>query len=150
MNASNQRRQVMALTIRPQQAWELWLSNGEAYEKAIGGRSGKPSPFMPAIQYNLVALALESYVMAMVHYHGSLPENHTFTDLVRAWETVAPLDPGIKATILKYEDMQSICSLDNYHRFEPSQRDVLALQAAVATLGEIVKKTCLHKRHGIG
>jgi hypothetical protein len=122
--------------------WETWLGQGLDYEKAAGGRSDKPSPFSPAIQYNLIALALEGYVMAMVNFHGSLPENHTFSDLISAWEQVAPLDANLKSTILKYEDMQSICSLDNYHRFEPKPEDIQALRAAVAALGEIVRTTC--------
>jgi hypothetical protein len=81
--------------------------------------------------------------MAMVSYHGSLPENHTFTDLIRAWELVAPLEPRLKAAILKYEDMQSICSLENYRRFEPSLEEVAELRAAVTELGAVVKQTCL-------
>jgi len=42
--------------------WETWLGQGLDYEKAAGGRSDKPSPFSPAIQYNLIALALEGGV----------------------------------------------------------------------------------------
>jgi len=138
----------MPQTSDKQQSWEVWLSNGESYEKAVCGRAGKASIFTPAIQYNLIALALEGYVMAIVSYHGSLPENHTFTDLIDAWERVAPLDQSIKSTILKYEDMQSICSLDNYQRHEPTQSDVMELRAAVAKIGMIVKKTCLLTQAG--
>lgn len=136
--------QTAALPLR---SWETWLSQATEYEKAAGGTT-TPSRFSPAIQYNLIALALEGYVMAMASRHGSLPENHTFTDLIRAWERVAPLDPALKSVILKYEDMQSICSLDGYRRFEPTLRDIQELRTAVSALGKIVKQTCLPGQAG--
>lgn len=126
-------------------SWSTWLSHAIRYEQSVKGKKTQPSKFNPAIQYNLIALALENYVMAMVSYHHQLPENHTFSDLIRAWEAVAPLAPDLKATILKYEDMQSICSMDNYARHEPTQEDLAQLSAAVFQLGAIVKATCQTK-----
>ncbi|NTV53362.1 MAG: hypothetical protein HGA76_10180 [Candidatus Firestonebacteria bacterium] len=133
----------MSVILDQPRSWEIWLKHAQSYEKAAGGRTGKPSPFTPTIQYNLIALALEGYVMAMAAYHRTLPENHTFTDLIRAWEAVAPLEPWLKAAILKYEDMQSICSLEAYQRRDPAPEEIAELRAAVTELGLIVKKTCL-------
>ncbi len=123
--------------------WKIWLDNGIGYEGSARGKNGKPSMFSTTIQYNLIALALESYVMAMVNYHGQLPENHTFTDLIRAWEAIRPLDPGLKATILKYEDMQALCSIEHYNRYVPTAADIEELSQAVSKLGAVAKATCL-------
>ena len=126
-----------------QKSWEKWLKDAMGYEKASAGRDGKPSRFNPSIQYNLVSMALEGYVMAMTGYHGKLPENHTYTDLVRAWESVYPLDPDLKSVILRYEDIQSLCSLSEYHRRDPEAKELDELRAAVEKIGQITRKALL-------
>jgi hypothetical protein len=62
--------------------------------------------------------------------------------LIRAWESVSPLEPELKARILKYEDMQSICSLEAYQRHDPTQEQIVELRKAVVELGLIVKHVC--------
>lgn len=123
------------------QSWEIWLGNAIGYEKAFDGRKDRSRSFSTTIKYNLIALALESYVMAMVNYHGGLPDNHTFTDLIQAWEQVAPIDEEIKQTILEYEDVQSLCSVNDYKRSEPTAAEVEQLGIAVKKLGSIVRET---------
>lgn len=131
---------------RKQHAWEEWLKQAEDYQKAVGGRDGKPCRFQPSVQYNLIALALEGYVMAMAGYHGKLPHNHTITDLIQAWEAVAPLNPEIKTVLLKHEDAQSLCSLDDYHRRDPTVEELKEMLDAVRQLGRIAKTSCVKKK----
>lgn len=124
--------------------WQTWLVNGEKYLRSASGKNGNPSKFIGAIRYNLVSLALESFVMAILDYHGKLPENHTFTDLVDALQLVVPLDPLLRKRILAQEDVQSICSLEAYHRHEPQADDIDDLQDAVSQISIVAHEVCVN------
>ena len=121
--------------------WQEWLRNGDQYLKAATPR-GKTSRFRPEIQYNLLALSLEGYIMAILGFHNSLPFNHTFTDLLDGLETLIPVDKDLKARILKYENIQSICSIEKYARQQPSRADLADLKDAVTRIGQMAHELC--------
>jgi hypothetical protein len=87
-------------------------------------------------------MSLESYVMAILDYHHTLPDNHTFTDLMAALQTVMPLDENLKKRILRYENIQSICSIEKYHRTSPSEEELYDLTGAISELSSMAHKTC--------
>ena len=91
--------------------WRIWLEQGDQYLKASTPRK-KISRFGAEIRYNLISMSLESYVMAILDYHHTLPDNHTFTDLITALDVVMPLEKELKKRILHYESIQSICSVE--------------------------------------
>lgn len=121
--------------------WKKWLKSGGQYLRAATPKSGK-SRFGGTIQYNLLSMSLESYVMAILDYHQSLPENHTFTDLMAGLESVVQIDEDLKKRILSYENIQSICSIEKYHRSEPSNADLSDLMDAVMEIGAIANRIC--------
>lgn len=120
--------------------WEKWLKNGDQYLKASG--SSRKMRFDTDIVYNLLGLSLEGYVMAILDAHNSLPENHTFTDLMDALDSVCPIDPELRASILKYESLQSICSVDKYLRQKPTVEAVNELRHSVEQIGQLAHKVC--------
>ena len=61
--------------------WKTWLKNGDQYLKAATPKA-KKSRFGTDIRYNLLGMSLEGYIMAILDYHGTLPDNHTFIDLM--------------------------------------------------------------------
>ena len=122
--------------------WMTWLKNGEQYFKAACPE-GKKSRFTADLQYNLLSMSLEGYVMAIADYHNCLPYNHTYTDLVDALENVISLDPDLKTRILAHESIQNICSLEDYHRSHPSEEALADLRSAVAQVGEMARQTCI-------
>ena len=103
---------------------------------------GEKSRFGTDIRYNLLAMSLEGYVMAILDFHGTLPDNHTFIDLITALELVMPLDRTLKGRILKYEGLQSICAVDKYSRMDPSEEDIDDLRDAIKEIGRMAHEKC--------
>lgn len=137
----------MTLQIQPRMEkdtspdWMTWLNNGDQYFKAATPR-GKKSRFGTDLRYNLLSMSLEGYIMAISGYHKNLPDNHTYTDLIAGLERVMPVDPSLKARILKHESIQSICSIEDYHRSHPSETVLKELKQAVEEIAKIAHRTC--------
>ena len=123
--------------------WRTWLKNGDQYLKAATPK-GEKSRFGTDIRYNLLSMSLEGYIMAILDFHGDLPENHTFLDLVVALERVMPIDESLKQRILKYENIQSICSLETYHRSAPTEEELLDLKGAIVEISSLAHDTIGH------
>ena len=87
-----------------------FLELGRQYEASGKGKSGASSKLPPLVVYNMFSLALENYCMAMLTYHGTMADNHTFSDLMDCLDRVCPLDSGLKRRILDLERHQQICS----------------------------------------
>ena len=121
--------------------WKTWLRNGDQYYQAACPK-GEKSRFTADLRYNLLSMSLEGYVMAISDYHGCLPDNHTYTDLMEALERVIPLDPVLKAQVLRHESIQDICAIENYHRSHPGENALEDLRDAVARIGQIAGRTC--------
>jgi hypothetical protein len=121
--------------------WQTWLKNGDQYLNAATPKN-KTSRFGTDIRYNLLSMSLEGYIMAILDYHGDLPENHTYTDLVLALERVVPIDDALKKRILAYENLQSICSIDKYSRKNPTEMELVDLKGAIDEISRIAHKTC--------
>lgn len=122
--------------------WHTWLKQGDEYRKAATPRNSA-SRFGTDIQYNLISMSLESYAMAILDFHHTLPDNHTFIDLITALETVMPINATLKHRILQYESIQSICSIDKYYRVNPSEEEIIDLKGAIDEISAIAHKTCI-------
>ncbi|MGB5157150.1 MAG: hypothetical protein WBN77_06900 [Desulfobacterales bacterium] len=122
--------------------WRKWLKNGDQYLKAATPK-GEKSRFGADIRYNLLSMSLEGYVMAILDYHKKLPDNHTFIDLINGLETVMPIDETLKKRILQYENIQSICSIEKYHRSSPTKEELDDLKGAITEISMIAHKTCV-------
>ena len=121
--------------------WKVWLTRGNQYLRAASPKSEK-SRFNTDIRYNLLSMGMESYIMAILDYHNTLPDNHTYTDLIMALENVVPIKKTLKNRILKYENIQSICSIEKYHRTSPSEADLTDLHGAIVQIAEIAVNIC--------
>ncbi len=121
--------------------WEKWLKEGDQYLNAATPKAEK-SVFNPDIRYNLLSMSLEGYIMAILDYNNNLPFNHTYTDLMFSLETVLPVEASLRARILKYENIQSICSIEKYHRQAPTSEELDDLKDAVGTVGKIAHQAC--------
>lgn len=116
--------------------WRRFLKEGDQYLKAATPKTEK-SRFNNDIRYNLLSMSLEGYIMAILDFHNSLPDNHTYTDLIDGLEKVMSLDQSLKERILKYENIQSICSIEKYHRSAPSDEDLNDLDGAIREIKEL-------------
>jgi hypothetical protein len=120
--------------------WQTWLKNADDYLKAIA--PNKISRFGTDIRYNLITMALENYIMAILDYHNNTPGNHSIINLMRTLESIMPIDKTLKQRILKYTIVQSICSIDLYNRKNPTEEDIEDLTGAVNEIGNMAHKTC--------
>lgn len=121
--------------------WNSWLLQGDQYLKAITPKSGK-SRFDTVVRYNMISMSLEAYVMAIMDFHKTLPQNHTYTDLLIGLETVIQLDENLKNRILKYENIQSICSIEKYHAVAPTEEELIDLKGAVIEISTMAHTIC--------
>lgn len=121
--------------------WQTWLKNGDQYLKAATPK-GKKSRFGTDIRYNLLSMSLEGYIMAILDFHNNLPDNHTYKDLILGLERVMPVDAILKKRILQYENIQSICSIEKYHRSSPTEEELDDLKGAINEISMIAHRTC--------
>lgn len=135
---------IKDLEIKKSEAsWSTWLREGRQYLKA--GKGGK-NKFNNSILYNLLAMSLEKFVMAILGYNLSMPVNHTFTDLIYSLEKLYPLDTDLKKTILKLETKQEICSFEDYVRTDISDEDIIILREAVKQFEKIAAEVCVYEK----
>lgn len=122
--------------------WKTWLKHGDQFFNGSTPKSGKASILGPVIRYNMMSMALESYVMGILNCYNTMPDNHTFTDLVHALDLVIKLDPILKQQILKHESIQSICSVDKYQQRAPREDELAELYAAITEIKDIAHSVC--------
>ena len=123
------------------QGWRDWLEHGRQYEQVGIGKSGD-SKLSPTIVYNLFSMSLESYCMAILDYHGTLADNHTFTDLMDALETVCDVDPKFKLRILTLEKSQQICAFDDFVIAQVDSIVNREFQDVVKIIGRMARLEC--------
>ena len=121
--------------------WTTFLKQGDQYFKAATPK-GEKSKFNNDTRYNLLSMSLEGYIMAILDFHQNLPDNHTYTDLIYGLERVVSLDADLKERILKYESLQSICSIDKYHREPPTDEELTDLYGAIAKIKDMAHAEC--------
>ena len=129
--------------VESEKNWSIWLREAHQYLRA--GKNEKKR-FDNSILYNLLAMSLEKFVMAILAYNLSMPVNHTFTDLVESLEKFFPLDGELKDTILSLETKQEICSFEDYVRYEISAEDIISLREAVVKIAGIAGRVCVRSK----
>lgn len=106
---------------------EYW-AEGLGYHRTAVGARRRPKVFTPEIVYNLLAMAIEKYFMAFFEARGTLPDNHTFTDLMRAAHRLHPLPPDLAEALTDLELLQDVCPIfEDYQRRAPSPAQLTRL-----------------------
>jgi hypothetical protein len=122
--------------------WQVWLKEGDQYLNAATPK-GPESKFGKDVLYNLLAMAFEKYAMAIADYFDVLPYNHTFTDLINTIDPLVKLPPELKSRILSYEDIQSICAIDDYQRNIPARAELADFRQNLVMIQDIARTTCV-------
>ena len=94
------------------ESWQsYWEQGGSYYRTACGGYK-RPEKFNPDALFNLVAMSIEKMSMAMLLKVSAMPEGHTFLDLAKSLDKVAPLPNDLKDNLIRLDDFQAgFCSL---------------------------------------
>lgn len=116
-------------------SWLEQYKGAEAYMKRVRKNS---TTFNPDLIYNLCAMAIEQYFMAICVFKDILPENHRFSDLVDSVSSFTTLPDSIIGNLQKLETMQEICSLEAYSRKVNSPEDVPFYIATTESIREFV------------
>lgn len=127
--------------VQPISGWEEFLQEGEAYlQTAKGAYANGRKAFTPVILYNIVAMAIEKFVMAALMKHGALPYNHTMADLVFAMDDVFPDDISeIREELLNLDHYQEICDVDSFNIIPPTPDEIPAMLSLAGTLQDLVQ-----------
>jgi len=104
--------------------WEVFLDEGRAYHKTAKGSLKRPEVFTPGIVQNICAMAIEKYFMAIFTQRGLFPANHTMTDFIEGMKSIAPLEADLEKKLRRFDELQSICSLEFYKIEEPQKEDI--------------------------
>lgn len=76
-----------------------------------------------SLVFNIAAVAIEAYLIALCARHAILPFNHDYGSLVTAAEEAVEFAPELKEAILSLDEIFGICSLEHYHHGTPIQID---------------------------
>ena len=125
-----------------------YLIDGRKYKKAAGGKDGKPSKWDSSTRYNLYAMSIEKYMMAILVQKKDLADNHTFTDLIDSVERHVSLPEDLKSELLALEQVQSICSVFDYYREKPTDDVVERLKLATERIGIVAEDICSSAKPG--
>jgi hypothetical protein len=104
--------------------WEAFFNEGLSYHKTAQRSVRRPEIFTPEIIQNIVAMGIEKYFMAIFMHRGSLPRNHTMTDLFSEANSFLQIPEDLSKTLLYMDSLQRICSIDDFSIEKPKTTDV--------------------------
>lgn len=97
---------------------EDFLREGDSYLKVVVNAHKRPEIFTAEMRFNLLTMAIEKHVMAILMSAGQLPHNHAFLDLLEALKWVLPISEDVDQQLRSLDKRESMCSL------EMSERDI--------------------------
>jgi len=142
---------MIQVDLKPMQAisgWEDFLKEGKAYLKtAAGAYERRQDIFSAEILYNIIAMAIEKFVMAALMRHGAMPYNHTMGDLVEAMEeTFCGAMGEMKEKVLALDKYQEICDLETYKIRPPAMEEIPEMLRLAKQLESLVSDTLLQEQ----
>jgi hypothetical protein len=104
--------------------WEQFYADAQGFHKTVRGGLKRPEVFTPELVQNIAAMGIEKYFMAVFTRRGLLPRNHTMRDFVEEVKAFLELPAGLEESLLYFDSLQSICSIDDYKIVKPSPEDL--------------------------
>jgi len=141
MRAFNEPTLTSLTSIIPIQGWQEFLKDGNGYLRtANGAYLNGNKRFTTGILYNIIAMAIEKFVMAALMRHGTMPYNHTMIDLVEAMEDTFPgAIADIRKGLLQLDSYQDICDPYDFTIIEPGWDEIPAMLALATKLQTLVQ-----------
>ena len=106
----------------------------------------------PSLVFNIAAVALERYLVALCDLYGEDPRNHNYITLMKTVETLVEVPKDLTKRIKAMDWIFGICSIDEYRHPNPDEKDMenalvlcvevqkLFDQNRVAAVRELAKK----------
>ena len=129
---------------RPIQGWQDFLDEGRGFLKtAVAAHAKGRKVFTAEILYNMIAMAIEKFVMAALMHRGAMPYNHTMADLTAAMEETFPGEiDDIRERLLQLDGYQEICDLDGFSIAPPPMAEIPPMLELADTLQSLVVLKC--------
>ena len=110
----------------PIKGWQEFLKEGNQFlATANNAYTQRKEAFTTAILYNLVAMAIEKLIMALLMKNGKLPYNHTMHDLVEAIDEFLPNElVGLGEELKAWDGFQDICDIESYSITPPTMGQI--------------------------
>jgi len=102
----------------------------------------------PSLVFNIAAVALERYLVALCDLYGEDPRNHNYITLMRAVETFMDIPKDLNKRIKAMDWIFGICSIDEYRHPNPDEKDMenaLVLCVEVQKLFDQKRVTAVNK-----
>lgn len=114
---------------QPITGWQDFRRDGNGYlNTAVGAITKHREVFTPSILYNLIAMAIEKFVMAALMRYGAMPYNHTMADLAEAMEETFPgAVADLRDDLLRLDSYQEICDLEGFSIAPPAMDKIPAM-----------------------
>jgi HEPN domain-containing protein len=93
--------------------------------------------YADSLVFNVAAVALERYLVAICEWNGVEPMNHNFIGLMKEVDTLTDIPHEISRDVRSLDRIFGICSLDDYYHGNPEAADrdkVLRLCGEMRTL----------------
>ncbi|WP_320151731.1 hypothetical protein [uncultured Tolumonas sp.] len=75
--------------------------------------------------FNVAAMAIESYLIALCAFHNVMPFNHSYRCLMFDVKKIETISAELEKQITDLDKIFGICSLDNYFHGDPTADDML-------------------------
>ncbi|HIJ91614.1 MAG: hypothetical protein OEV89_13210 [Desulfobulbaceae bacterium] len=110
----------------PIKGWQEFLKEGNQFlATANNAYAQRKKTFTTEILYNLVAMAIEKLIMALLMKSGNLPYNHTMRDLVEAIDEFLPGElAGLGEELKRLDAFQDICDMESYSISPPTMGQI--------------------------
>lgn len=133
---------------QPISGWEDFWGEGKAFLKtASAAYAQQKKAFTTVILYNIIAMAIEKFVMTALMCEGKLPYNHTMKDLVEAMDEAFPgAMSGIREGLLQLDQYQEICDLDTFNIAGPAMAEIPLMLDLAGRLQALVEQQLLDGR----
>ena len=120
--------------------WQDFRAEGNAFLKtASAAYAQHKKAFTALILYNIIAMAIEKFVMAALMCQGTLPANHTMEYLVAAMDGTFPgTMAGIREGLLALDQYQEICAVETFKISGPAMAEIAVMLELAGRLQELV------------
>ena len=94
----------------------------------------------PSLVFNVAAIAVECYLIALCALHGDMPLNHNYRSLLRSIEEHTEVNEVMRQSILALDTVFGICSVDDYHHGTPDEQDKVRILALCEDLDSLIQR----------
>jgi len=126
--------------------WSGYLNEGVSYYNATVGGIKKGRKFGNVVYYNMIGMALESFLTAAITKDGFLPEHSSVSSMLRELKKKYDVPEEFTTESRFFNRFMNMCSLEVMEMKEPTDEDIQRLvdfTANVKTWTEaLLEKPC--------